>query len=64
MKCSVLEVQKLLMNLSKFHSRRIHIQHYKWREEFIDNMLWNYAYLNSGLTLKFNGKSIRLKRGF
>ena len=36
---------------------------YKWREEFIDNMLWNYAYLNSGLTLKFNGKKYRAKEG-
>ena len=36
---------------------------YKWREEFIDNMLWNYAYLNSGLTLKFNGRKYRAKEG-
>ena len=36
---------------------------YKWREEFIDNMLWNYAYLNSGLTLKFNGKKYKAKEG-
>ena len=36
---------------------------YKWREEFIDNMLWNYAYLNSGLTLIFNGKKYKAKEG-
>ena len=36
---------------------------YKWREEFIDNMLWNYAYLNSGLTLKFNDKKYKAKEG-
>ena len=36
---------------------------FKWREEFIDNMLWNYAYLNSGLTLKFNGKKYKAKEG-
>ena len=24
---------------------------FKWREEFIEEMLWNYAYLNAGLTL-------------
>ena len=36
---------------------------YKWREEFIDNMLWNYAYLNSGLTLKFNGRKYKAKEG-
>ena len=36
---------------------------YKWREEFIDNMLWNYAYLNSGLTLKFSCKKYKGKEG-
>ena len=36
---------------------------FKWREEFIDNMLWNYAYLNSGLTLKFSGKKFKAKEG-
>ncbi len=24
--------------------------------EFLENLLWNYAYLNSGLTINFNGK--------
>ena len=36
---------------------------FKWREEFIENMLWNYAYLNSGLTLIFNGKKFKAKEG-
>ena len=36
---------------------------FKWREEFIENMLWNYAYLNSGLTLIFNGKKYKAKEG-
>ena len=36
---------------------------FKWREEFIENMLWNYAYLNSGLTLIFNGKKHKAKEG-
>ena len=36
---------------------------FKWREEFIENMLWNYAYLNSGLTLVFNGKEYKAKEG-
>jgi len=30
---------------------------YKHREEFIANQLWNYAYLNAGFKLKFNGKN-------
>ncbi len=36
---------------------------YRWREEFIDEMLWNYAHLNAGLTLVFNGKKYRSKEG-
>ena len=36
---------------------------FRWREEFIDNMLWNYAYLNTGLTLVFNGRKYRSKNG-
>jgi topoisomerase IV subunit B len=36
---------------------------YKYREEFIETMLRNYAYLNTGLTLFFNGKKIYSKNG-
>ncbi len=36
---------------------------FKWRDEFIDTMLWNYAYLNTGLTLSFNGKKYKSKNG-
>ena len=36
---------------------------FRWREEFIENMLWNYAYLNAGLTLKFNGRKFKSKEG-
>ncbi|MEM9481420.1 MAG: DNA topoisomerase IV subunit B [Verrucomicrobiota bacterium] len=36
---------------------------FKWREEFIENMLWNYAYLNTGLTLSLNGKKFKSKDG-
>ena len=36
---------------------------YKYNEEFIKRRLWNYAYLNTGLTLNFNGESIRSKNG-
>lgn len=36
---------------------------FRWREEIIENMLWNYAYLNTGLTLIFNGKKFRSKNG-
>ena len=36
---------------------------FKFRPEFIEEMLWNYAYLNRGLTLVFNGKSYRSENG-
>ena len=36
---------------------------YKFRKDFVENRLWNYAYLNAGLRLNFNGKSIYSKNG-
>lgn len=36
---------------------------YKYRAEHIERLLWNYAYLNAGLKLKFNGKTIVSKNG-
>jgi topoisomerase-4 subunit B len=36
---------------------------FKFRTEFIEDMLWNYAFLNRGLTLTFNGKPFRSENG-
>ena len=36
---------------------------YQYNEEFIETMLRNYAYLNTGLTINFNGKKILSKNG-
>ncbi len=36
---------------------------FKFRPEFIEDMLWNYAFLNRGLTLVFNGKSFKSENG-
>lgn len=36
---------------------------FKFRTEFIEDMLWNYAFLNRGLTLLFNGKAFRSENG-
>ncbi len=36
---------------------------YEWNTEFIEQMLRNYAYLNTGLTLDFNGKKFKSKDG-
>lgn len=31
--------------------------------EYLENQLWNYAYLNAGLTINFNGKKFHSERG-
>jgi len=36
---------------------------YHYINEFVEKMLWNYAYLNTGLTLTYNGTSIRSENG-
>jgi topoisomerase-4 subunit B len=36
---------------------------YVYKEEFIETMLRNYAYLNTGLSINFNGKRILSKNG-
>ncbi len=36
---------------------------YKYRFEYIERLLWNYAYLNRGLVLNFNGQRILSKNG-
>ncbi len=38
-------------------------KHFKFISEFIENMLWNYVYLNSGLTIWFNDKKFFSKDG-
>ncbi len=36
---------------------------YAFNLEYVEQRVWNYAYLNSGLTLRFNGKDIVSPRG-
>lgn len=36
---------------------------YRFQKEYIVKRLWHYAYLNTGLVLKFNGESIESKNG-
>jgi topoisomerase-4 subunit B len=38
-------------------------KHYRYRPEYIENQLWNYAYLNAGLKLNYNGKTLVSKNG-
>ncbi len=36
---------------------------YKYNDEFVINQLWNYAFLNAGLKLNFNGKTLYSRKG-
>ncbi len=36
---------------------------YNYRSEHVESLLWNYAYLNRGLTIIFNGKKIISENG-
>lgn len=38
-------------------------KNYKFRYDYIEAQLWNYAYLNAGLKIEFNGKTIVSKDG-
>ncbi len=38
-------------------------KNYHYRPQFIENQIWNYAYLNTGLTIQFNGKKYRSDNG-
>ena len=36
---------------------------FDWYTEYIENLLWNYVYLNRGLTINFNGQKFYSKNG-
>lgn len=38
-------------------------RNYHFQEEYIENLLWNYCYLNAGLVILFNGKKYVSKNG-
>ncbi len=38
-------------------------KHFHFIPEFLDNLLWNYAYLNAGLTINFNGRKYHSENG-
>ena len=38
-------------------------ENYRYKNEFVENMLRNYAYLNVGLTIHFNGQEFRSENG-
>ena len=38
-------------------------RNYRYIPEFIENMIWNYVFLNAGLTINFNGQKYLSERG-
>lgn len=38
-------------------------RNYHYRQEFVENMIWNYVFLNSGLTVSFNGQKFISENG-
>ncbi len=38
-------------------------RNYHYRAEFVENMIWNYVFLNSGLTVNFNGQKFISENG-
>jgi len=38
-------------------------KNYRFRPEYLENQLWNYAYLNAGLKIHINGKVLYSKNG-
>ncbi len=38
-------------------------RHFRWVTEYLEQQLWNYAYLNAGLKIVFNGKTFQSKNG-
>ncbi|MBC7391220.1 MAG: type IIA DNA topoisomerase subunit B [Opitutaceae bacterium] len=38
-------------------------KNYRYIPEFLENQIWNYAYLNAGLTLNYNGQKFHSERG-
>ncbi|TPE43194.1 DNA topoisomerase IV subunit B [Pontibacter mangrovi] len=38
-------------------------KHYKFNPDYLENQIWNYVYLNAGLTINFNGKKFYSENG-
>ena len=46
-----------------FHPDEEIFRNYRFRSEYLESQLWNYAYLNAGLKLTLNGKSFISRHG-
>jgi topoisomerase-4 subunit B len=46
-----------------FHPDSSVFKNFKYRKDYVENKLWNYAYLNAGLKLRFNGETFISRNG-
>ncbi|MBT8218740.1 MAG: type IIA DNA topoisomerase subunit B [Bacteroidia bacterium] len=46
-----------------FRPSKTYFKNFKFNKEYIENQLWNYAFLNAGLRINFNNKSMYSKNG-
>ena len=51
------------MSLPFYITRLALFKHYKYRNEYVIKMLKNYVYLNTGLTIIFNGEKYFSENG-
>jgi len=49
--------------LTVFRADHEIFKNFRFRNEFIEQQLWNYAYLNSGLKISYNGSVYQSKNG-
>lgn len=49
--------------LIEFFPDKAIFKKFRFRSDYVENQLWNYAYLNAGLKLNFNGKTLVSRKG-
>ena len=49
--------------LVEFEPDEAMFKKYQYRDQHIERLLWNYCYLNTGLTINFNGQKFQSKNG-
>jgi topoisomerase-4 subunit B len=49
--------------LVEFEPDESMFKHYHFIPEYLDDLMWNYAYLNAGLTINYNGRKFFSKDG-
>jgi topoisomerase-4 subunit B len=49
--------------LIEFEPDNTMFKHYHFIPEYLDDLMWNYAFLNAGLTINYNGRKFYSKEG-